>query len=267
MTTKLTTAAILLTVGIALSCGALAQQTPASSAHRKAEASKAGAAPALDTDKAKTSYAIGMNVGRSLKFNGVDVDTALVLRGLKDELSGNQTLLSDEEAKTMLVKLQQEMRAKREAEMKALADANKKEGDAFLAANKSKPGVVTLPSGLQYKVIKQGTGPKPVATDTVVCNYRGTLLNGKEFDSSYKRRQPATFPVSRVIKGWTEILQLMPVGSEYQVFIPAELAYGMQSPSAEIAPNSTLIFDIDLLSIQQKPADASKAPEPAHPAK
>jgi FKBP-type peptidyl-prolyl cis-trans isomerase FklB len=258
MMTKLTTAAIVLTVGITLSCGALAQQTPASSAHSKAEASKAGAASALNTDKAKTSYAIGMNIGRNMKMAGIDVDTAILLRGLRDELRGNKTLLSDEEAKTVLINLQQQMRARREAEMKALADANKKEGDAFLAANKSKPGVVTLPSGLQYKVIKQGKGPKPVATDIVVCNYRGTLLNGKEFDSSYKRGQPVTFPVSGVIKGWTEILQRMPVGSEYKVFIPAELAYGMHSPSPEIAPNSTLVFDIDLLSI--KPADA-------HPAK
>jgi FKBP-type peptidyl-prolyl cis-trans isomerase FklB len=145
---------------------------------------------------------------------------------------------------------------RKEAEAKQISEANKQAGQQFLAANTTKPGVVALPSGLQYKILKEGTGPKPTATDTVVCNYRGTLLNGTEFDSSYKGGQPATFPVGQVIKGWTEVLQLMPVGSKWEVYVPSDLAYGERSPGGQIGPNSTLIFEIDLLSIQEKkPAD------------
>jgi FKBP-type peptidyl-prolyl cis-trans isomerase len=143
--------------------------------------------------------------------------------------------------------------------MQKVADKNKTEGAAFLAANKSKPGVVTLPSGLQYKILKEGTGPKPTASDTVACNYRGTLINGTEFDSSYKTGQPATFPVSGVIKGWTEALQLMPVGSKWQLFIPSDLAYGNRGAGADIGPDTTLIFEVELLSIQDKSKE--KAPE------
>jgi FKBP-type peptidyl-prolyl cis-trans isomerase FklB len=136
--------------------------------------------------------------------------------------------------------------------MQAAGGTNKQAGDAFLAANKSKEGVVTLPSGLQYKILKAGTGPKPTVSDSVVCNYRGTLLDGKEFDSSYKRGQPATFPVGRVIKGWTEALQLMPVGSKWQLFIPSDLAYGASGAGGDIGPNATLIFEVELISIQGK---------------
>ena len=136
--------------------------------------------------------------------------------------------------------------------MSQLSDANKKEGTAFLAANKAKQGVTTLPSGLQYKIEKEGTGPKPAASDTVVCNYRGTLIDGKEFDSSYKRGQPASFPVSGVIKGWTEALQLMPVGSKWDLYVPAELAYGDRGAGPDIGPGATLIFEVELLSIQGK---------------
>lgn len=136
--------------------------------------------------------------------------------------------------------------------MQLAGEANKKEGEAFLAANKAKEGVVTLPSGLQYKILKEGTGPKPAASDSVICNYRGTLLNNTEFDSSYKRGEPATFPVGQVIHGWTEALQLMPVGSKWQLFIPAELAYGPRGAGPDIGPNATLIFEVELLSIQGK---------------
>ena len=148
--------------------------------------------------------------------------------------------------------LQAEMRKKQEEKMKLAGDANQKEGAAFLAANKTKEGVVTTSSGLQYKVLKQGDGPKPTATDSVVCNYRGTLINGTEFDSSYKRGQPATFPVNGVIKGWTEALQLMPTGSKWQLFVPADLAYGARGAGQDIGPNATLIFEVELLSIQAK---------------
>jgi FKBP-type peptidyl-prolyl cis-trans isomerase FklB len=136
--------------------------------------------------------------------------------------------------------------------MQAAGETNRKQGEAFLAANKSKEGVVTLPSGLQYKVLKQGTGPKPVPSDSVVCNYRGTLIDGTEFDSSYKRGEPATFPVDHVIKGWTEALQLMPAGSKWQLFIPPELAYGEKGAGADIGPNATLIFEVELISVLGK---------------
>jgi FKBP-type peptidyl-prolyl cis-trans isomerase len=156
--------------------------------------------------------------------------------------------------------VQTELRKKQDEKKHAAGEANKKDGDAFLAANKGKEGVVTLPSGLQYKILTAGKGPKPTADDSVVCNYRGTLINGTEFDSSYKRGEPATFPVGGVIKGWTEALQLMPVGSKWQLFVPSDLAYGERGPSPEIGPNSTLIFEVELLSIQDKSKD--KAPEP-----
>src|SRR5580698_5386763 len=205
----------------------------------------------LKTQKDKASYAIGLNIGKSMHKDSVDVDTAILLRGLKDGLAGTKPLLTDDEARTTMVALQADLRKKQEEKMLVQGEANKKEGDAFLAENKTKDGVVTLPSGLQYKILKEGTGPKPAATDTVVCNYKGTLLDNTEFDSSYKRGQPATFPVGGVIKGWTEALQLMPVGSKWQLFIPSDLAYGPQT-KGPIGPNSTLIFEVELVSIQEK---------------
>jgi FKBP-type peptidyl-prolyl cis-trans isomerase len=264
MKTKLTTVAILFTLGVTLSGGAFAQQTPPA----KADAS-APSSDELKTQKDKASYAIGANVAKGLKQNlqqgGVEVDPNLLLRGFKDATNGEKLLLTEDEIKAILTTVSQEARARKEAETKALGDANQKEGDAYLAENKTKKDVVTLPSGVQYKVEKQGDGPKPAATDTVECNYRGTLINGKEFDSSYKRGKPATFPVGGVIKGWTEVLQLMPVGSKYQVVIPASLAYGAHPPnSSDIGPNATLIFEIELLSIKEKPA-SSAAPNPHGP--
>lgn len=225
---------------------------------------KTAAPLVLKTQKDKVSYAIGRNIGGSMKKDSVDIDPAIFMRGLKDALAGNKPLLSDEDAKAALTALQADLRKHAEEKIAALGAANKAEGDAFLAGNKSKDGVVALPSGLQYKIIKEGTGPKPTASDQVVCNYKGTLINGTEFDSSYKRGEPATFPVGGVIKGWTEALQLMPVGSKWQLFVPADLAYGQRGPSPEIGPNSTLIFEVELLSIQPK-ADAKK-PEEVKPA-
>src|SRR6202008_1398185 len=176
----------------------------------------------------------------------------ILLRGMKDALAGGKLLMSEDEARAAVMQVQNEVRQKQAEKAKEAGAANKKEGDEFLAANKAKEGVVTLPSGLQYKILTTGTGPKPAATDSVVCNYRGTLIDGKEFDSSYKRGQPATFPVNGVIKGWTEALQLMPVGSKWQLFIPPDLAYGERGAGADIGPNSTLIFDVELISIQDK---------------
>jgi FKBP-type peptidyl-prolyl cis-trans isomerase FklB len=204
------------------------------------------------TPKEKQSYALGMNIGDTLRRQSIDVDLTIFQQGIKDAMGGGKTVMTEEEASSVLMQLQQEVRAKAEEKQKQLAATNKAEGDAFLAANKSKDGVVTLPSGLQYKILTPGNGPKPALTDTVTVNYKGTLINGKEFDSSYKRGQPATFPVGGVIKGWTEALQLMPVGSKWEVFIPANLAYGEQQRGPDISPNSTLIFEVELLSIAPK---------------
>jgi FKBP-type peptidyl-prolyl cis-trans isomerase FklB len=206
----------------------------------------------LKTQKDKTSYAMGMNLGTGLRKQSIDVDPAILARGFKDAFLNGKTLLTEDEARAVLTQLQGELRKKQQEAAEKTAETNKALGLAFLESNKGKDGVVTLPSGLQYKVLQEGTGPKPVATDQVVCNYRGTLLDGTEFDSSYKRGQPATFPVTGVIKGWTEALQLMPVGSKWQLFVPAQLAYGDRGAGPQIGPNATLIFEIELISIQQK---------------
>ncbi len=235
-------------------------QTPPAKTTPKSPAAKPGTATTktpvpftLKTEKDKASYAIGMNIGKSMKKDSVDVDPAILLRGLKDGLAGSKPLLTDDEARASMVALQAGLRKKQEEKMLAQGEANKKIGEAFLAENKTKDGVVTLPSGLQYKILTEGTGPKPAATDTVVCNYKGTLLDNTEFDSSYKRGQPATFPVSGVIKGWTEALQLMPAGSKWQLFIPSDLAYGARGgPGGGIGPNATLVFEVELMSIQPK---------------
>jgi FKBP-type peptidyl-prolyl cis-trans isomerase FklB len=243
-----------------------AAKTPAASAATTpkaatAPAKKTGAAgataPALSTRKQKFSYALGMNIGSNLgatlKKQAVDVDWNVVSQGLKDSTGGGKTRLTQEEAQAVLTEVQNEVRKQQQDKTQQAAAENKKEGDAFLAANKAKEGVVTLPSGLQYKILTAGTGPKPAASDSVVCNYRGTLINGTEFDSSYKRGQPATFGVSQVIKGWTEALQLMPTGSKWQLFIPAGLAYGEQGAGGgQIGPNAALIFDVELISIVDK---------------
>jgi FKBP-type peptidyl-prolyl cis-trans isomerase len=229
----------------------LAQQTPAA-ATQQAPAAEGQNAPTLTTQKDKVSYALGMNLGVNLHKQSVEVDPKILLQGLEDGMAGGKTQLSEEQARATLTELQSDLRKKQQEKMQQAGESNKKEGDAFLAANKGKEGVVTLPSGLQYKVLTAGTGPKPTASDSVVCNYRGTLIDGTEFDSSYKRGQPTTFPVGGVIKGWTEALQLMPVGSKWQLFVPSELAYGAQGAGANIGPNSTLIFEVELLSIQAK---------------
>ncbi len=227
---------------------------------KTATAAKSAEPPALTTRKDKFSYALVMNIGSglgaNLKRQSVEVDWNLVSQGLKDSAAGSKTRLTDDEAKAVLTEVQNELQKQQQEKMKVASEKNKTEGEAFLAANKSKEGVITLPSGLQYKILTTGTGPKPAAGDSVVCNYRGTLINGTEFDSSYKRGQPATFAVGQVIKGWTEALQLMPVGSKWQLFIPSNLAYGERGePRGGIEPNATLIFEVELLSIQDKTKD------------
>ena len=239
-----------------------AKKSP-SAAAKTGTATKDQPVTALTSTKQKASYAIGMNWGTGLHRQGIDVDSAALIQGMKDALAGGKTLLTEDEARAALMQLQKEMQEKQQAKAAQEGEANKKEGDAFLAANKSKEGVVTLPSGLQYKILKEGNGPKPTATDSVVCNYKGTLINGTEFDSSYKRGEPATFPVTGVIKGWTEALQLMPVGSKWQLFIPPDLAYGARgTPGGPIGPNATLIFEVELLSIKDKNPPPDKVPAP-----
>lgn len=246
------------------------QQTPAAKSAKPSTAktgtgtAKKATPPTLTTQKDKASYAIGLNIGTSMRKDSVDVDTSILLRGMKDGLAGAKPLLTDDEVKATMTALQADLRAKHEQKVEEEAETNKKKSDAYLAENKTKEGVVTLPSGLEYKVLVEGTGPKPTATDTVVCNYKGTFLDNTEFDSSYKRGKPATFPVSGIIKGWTEALQLMPVGSKWQLFIPPDLAYGPAGRPG-IAPNSTLLFEVELLSIQPKAemqAPATPAPKP-----
>jgi len=214
----------------------------------------------LKTQKDKLSYTIGMNIGKDIKRNEVDINPDLLLSGLKDVLSDKKALLTDDEAREVMMAFQNEMRAKQAEKAKQQAEKNKetgekskKEGEAFLAENKKKEGVKATPSGLQYKVITMGTGPKPTSNDTVVTHYRGTLIDGTEFDSSYKRGEPASFPVTGVIKGWTEALLMMPVGSKWQLFIPGELAYGERA-QRNIPSNATLLFDIELLKIESKEA-------------
>lgn len=224
----------------------------ATTAHKPGTTTKAAPKKmTLTTEKEKFSYALGMKFGDSLKSQKVDVDPALFAQGVRDMFAGTSLLMTKEQAQAVLTQMQAEMRAKAEAGMKEAGAVNKKAGDEFLKNNATQKDVVVLPSGLQYKILKQGTGPKPTVDDTVVCNYRGTLIDGKEFDSSYKRGEPATFPLNRVIKGWTEALQLMPVGSKWQLFIPPNLAYGEQAPP-EIGPDSTLVFEVELLSIEPK---------------
>jgi len=271
MQKSFTTICQLLAAGMMLLGNAPAQQTPAATTAQPAQptppakaaapaksATAAKKAPAkaatpftLKTQKEKASYAVGMSYGTMLHQRAVPVDAAIVARGLRDAMAGGKLLLTDDEAKAVLKQLQTEVVAKQQSQAHDAGAPARKAGEAFLADNKSKEGVVALPSGLQYKILTAGNGPKPTTSDTVTCNYRGTLLNGKEFDSSAKHGQPLSFPVGGVIAGWTEALQLMPVGSKWQLFIPADLAYGDRG-NGDIGPGETLIFEVELLSIGEQ---------------
>jgi FKBP-type peptidyl-prolyl cis-trans isomerase FklB len=198
------------------------------------------------------SYIIGMDIGKNFKRQAIDIDPDILAQGVKDGISGGKALLSEEEARETLAAFQKEMMAKQEELAKKIGEKNKVEGEAFLAANKTKEGVKTLASGLQYKVIQSGTGKRPKLTDEVTAHYRGTLIDGTEFDSSHRRGKPANFQVNGVIPGWTEALQLMEVGAKWQLFIPPNLAYGERGAGRDIGPNATLIFEVELISIQEK---------------
>ena len=206
----------------------------------------------LKNQKDKVSYIIGIDIGKNLKNQSIDIDPDILARGIKDVISGKKPLMTEQEVQETTAAFQKEMTAKQSEVVKKVGEKNKKEGEAFLAENKQREGVKTLASGLQYKVIKAGAGKKPKLTDTVVTQYRGTLIDGTEFDSSYRRGKPAAFPVNGVIPGWTEALQLMEEGSKWQLFIPPNLAYGERGAGRDIPPNSTLIFEIELISIQEK---------------
>ena len=214
----------------------------------------------LKTNKDKASYGIGLSIGRNFQSSGLDLDPALVARGIRDALSKAKPLLTDEQLNAAIAAFQKEVqhqqalrRIEADPKLKAAYDKNSKDAETFLAANAKKEGVMTTKSGLQYKVLKAGAGKTPKATDVVVAHYRGTLIDGKEFDSSYKRDEPIEIPANRVIAGWTEALQLMKVGAKWQLFIPGELAYGLSGSPPTIGPNALLIFDIELLGIKSQP--------------
>jgi FKBP-type peptidyl-prolyl cis-trans isomerase FklB len=211
--------------------------------------------------KDKVSYSVGLNIGTNFKKQGQELNPDALLAGLKDALGGKTPALNDNEVKETMQAWSKQM----EDKQKVAGDKNAAEGTKFLADNKKKEGVKTTASGLQYKVMKEGSGAPPKDTDTVTVNYRGTLINGTEFDSSYKRGQPATFPVNGVIKGWTEALQLMKPSSKYQLFIPADLAYGSRAVGPDITPNSTLVFEVELLEVKPAPSRTgpSASPSPA----
>jgi FKBP-type peptidyl-prolyl cis-trans isomerase FklB len=207
----------------------------------------------LNNPKDKLSYALGADMGSNMKKFEIDVNPDLYIKGMKDALSGGKVLLTDQEIKAVIMAMQKDLQAKQQEKMKAQGEKNKKEGASFLDENKKKEGVKALPSGLQYKVITEGKGKSPKDTDSVTVHYKGTLIDGTEFDSSYKRNEPATFPVTGVIKGWTEALKLMKEGAKWQLFIPADLAYG-ESGRPGIPPNSVLIFEVELVKIGDKAA-------------
>lgn len=204
----------------------------------------------LKSQKDKVSYIIGLNIGTNFKQQSLEIDADLLLKGIKDALMNATPLIGEKESQEIMQAFQKEIIAKQTEKAKQIGDKNKKEGEAFLAENKKKPGVKTLASGLQYKALKEGTGKTPKTADTVIVHYRGTLLDGKEFDSSYKRNEPTTWPANKFIAGWTEALQLMKVGSKWQLFIPSKLAYGEGGAGGDIGPNATLIFEIELLGIK-----------------
>jgi FKBP-type peptidyl-prolyl cis-trans isomerase FklB len=216
-----------------------------------AEETKAAPELKLDSPKSRISYTIGANMAKDFKAQKIDVDADVLAQGLKDGLAGKELRLTDEEMATEIQNFQKEMQAKMAAERAALADSNKAAGEAFLAENAKKEGVKVTASGLQYKVIEEGSGDSPGPNDTATVNYRGTLVDGTQFDSSYDRGQPATFPVGGVIAGWTEALQMMKPGAKWQIVIPSDLAYGERGAGRDIGPNSTLVFDVELISVKK----------------
>ncbi|MBA4697219.1 MAG: FKBP-type peptidyl-prolyl cis-trans isomerase [Legionella sp.] len=230
-------------IGMSMSTLVAASALPAASTNSKPTM--------LSNDKDKLSYSIGADLGVNFKKQGIDINPSVMAQGLQDGVAGGKLLLTEEQMKDVLSKFQKDLIAKRSAEFNQQAKENKAKGDAFLNENKGKPSVVTLPSGLQYKIVTAGNGAKPSKEDTVTVEYTGQLINGQVFDSTDKAGKPATFKVSQVIPGWTEALQLMPAGSTWEVYVPADLAYGPRNIGGSIGPNETLIFKIHLISVKK----------------
>ncbi len=204
----------------------------------------------LKTQKDSVSYMLGMSIGKNFKQQMIEVDAKLVARAIDDQLSGMTTMLTDVQAQTLMMTFQSGLKAKQEAKQKELSEKNIKEGTEFLAANKKKDSVVTTASGLQYKILKKGYGTTPKETDRVGVHYRGTLLDGTEIDNSYKRGEPAAFSLNQLIKGWSEALQLMTVGSKWMLYIPSDIAWGEQGSGPVIPPNATIVFEVELIDIK-----------------
>ena len=205
----------------------------------------------LTSDIDKLSYSIGIDLGNNLKKQDIEINPSVMAKGIQDGMTGSKMLMTEQQMKDTLSKFQKDLMAKRAAQFEKQANDNKAKGDAFLAANKAKPGVITLASGLQYKIITAGNGAKPSKDDEVTVEYTGKLIDGTVFDSTAKTGKPATFKVSQVIPGWTEALQLMPAGSTWEVYVPANLAYGARNVGGPIGPNETLIFNVHLISIKK----------------
>lgn len=201
----------------------------------------------LKSQKDKVSYSIGVDIGRNLKRQNLDLNPVIVGAGIRDIFDSLKIQMSDSDMTQVMMAFQTEMREKQQRQTRELGERNKKAGADFLAANKTKQGVVTLPDGLQYKVIKTGTGPKPKASDSVTVHYRGTLVDGTEFDNTLKRGGPETFPLKDVVKGWSEAIQMMNIGSKWEIYIPSDLGFGEQGAGSVIPPNSVLIFEVELL--------------------
>lgn len=232
----------------------LAMSTTIAATDATTTAPAAPAATSLTTDMDKLSYSIGADLGKNFKKQGIDISPTAMAKGLQDGMSGAQLMLTDDQMKEVLNKFQKELMMKRSAEFNKKSEENKAKGEAFLNQNKAKEGVISLPSGLQYKVIEKGDGAKPAKDDTVTVEYTGQLIDGQVFDSTEKTGKPATFKVSQVIPGWTEALQLMPSGSTWEVYVPSGLAYGPRSVGGPIGPNETLVFKIHLISVKKSDA-------------
>lgn len=255
--------------GAALFTGCNNQQSPPASGATNSATATPNAATAqtpsadtsaLTTDKERESYAMGMYFGTGWKSHGVDVDLDTLIRGIKDSEAGRTNLMTPDQMRSELMQLQRSIMANQQKEQAQQGQQNEQEGEAFLAHNKTQPGVVTLPDGLQYKVITDGSGATPGPNDIVTVNYQGTFVNGKEFDSSYKRGRPAEFPVTGVIPGWTEALEKMKVGSKWEVYVPSSLAYGPNGRQPLVGPNETLIFEVELLGVKARPAPPQVQP-------
>lgn len=233
-----------------------------------AAADKASSNAPFNNKTDKISYSIGVDVGKSISKQGIEINPDIFAQGLKDAKDAKNVKMTDEQVRETLLALQTELVEKQKKEARDLAAKNLADGEKFLADNKKNKDVVTRPSGLEYRIIKEGSGASPKATDSVTTHYKGKLIDGKEFDSSYTRGEPVKFPVNGVIPGWTEALQLMKPGAKWELFIPAKLAYGENGLGQIIGPNSTLIFDIELISVEKPTAaKANKASAKADPAK